>query len=87
MVRAIVGTLLEAGENNMIAEFQKLLIVKIDVKLVILYGQKLFFWKKYVILILVALIGLEPIQTEPESAVLPLHHKAIVRLQKYNLIL
>lgn len=25
----------------------------------------------------VAPIGLEPIQTEPESAVLPLHHKAI----------
>lgn len=25
----------------------------------------------------VAPIGLEPIQTEPESAVLPLHHRAI----------
>jgi hypothetical protein len=25
---------------------------------------------------LVASIGFEPIQTEPESAVLPLHHKA-----------
>lgn len=30
----------------------------------------------------VALIGLEPIQTEPESGVLPLHHKAILRARK-----
>ena len=35
-----------------------------------------------VLVFFVALIGLEPIQTEPESAVLPLHHKAM-RRQKY----
>lgn len=40
---------------------------------------------KYLHLNLVAQSGLEPELSEPESGMLPLHHWAILRVQKYNI--